>query len=77
MAVFVLAEVKFIVAPAQIAATAGAEAIGVSLTVTVTVAVEVQPFPSVTVTVYNVVIVGFAVGFAVVVVDKPVAGLHA
>ena len=43
MAVFVLDEVKFIAAPAQIAATAGAEAIGVSLIVTFTVAVEVQP----------------------------------
>ncbi len=43
MAAFVFDEVKLIVPPAHIAATAGAEAIGVWLTVTFTVAVEVQP----------------------------------
>jgi hypothetical protein len=49
---------------------------GSGFTVTVNVVVPVQPTPEVPVTVYVVVAVGFAVGLAQFVHDRPVAGLQ-
>ena len=69
--------VNVVVAPAQIvAALATIVADGAFTTFTVTVSVSTHPFASVPVTVYVVVAIGLATTLAVVVVAKPVAGLH-
>ena len=49
---------------------------GSGITVTVTWSVDEQDAPVVPVTVYVVVVAGVAVGFAQLVQDRPVAGLH-
>ena len=50
--------------------------VGLEFTVTTVFVIPVQPLISVLVTVYVVVIKGFAVTMAPVVVDKPVGGDH-
>lgn len=63
--------------PAQIVADGGVtDTVGRGFTVTVTVALEVQLPAPVPITVYVVVAVGLARGFAQVVHERPVAGLH-
>ena len=50
--------------------------VGCGFTFTITVSVFTQVLPSVPVTMYEVVVVGVAVGFAQLVQDKPVVGVH-
>ena len=69
--------VSVVEVPLQIATAAPALTVGTGLTVTVMVPVPVQPREDVPVIVYVVVVVGFAVGLAQLVQDRPVAGLHA
>ena len=66
-----------VVEPSQIVVALGViVANGWFTTFTVTVSVSTQPFASVPVTVYVVVAVGLATTLAVLLVARPVAGLH-